>query len=144
MDEIGKEKVTQLERLIDYNIYLIKDAQKMRRAIKEKLDLDDPYIRMRARDVTQKKVRDHEMVILDAAKEVRKCGVPVTLLRLPCKPGHGYELRDEIMGFVACDLRKEIQNHVIFDQIMREMAELRYERFVAQGRLLKAFDGEWE
>lgn len=144
MEEIVKEPLNELERLIDYNIYLIKDAQEMRRAIKDKLDLDDPYIRMRARDVIQKKVRGHEMVILDAAREVRKCGVPVTLLRLPCKPGHGYELRDEIMGFVACDLRKEIPDRAICWRVIHEMAELRYERFVAQGRLLKAFDGEWE
>ena len=144
MEEIVKEPLNELERLIDYNIYLIKDAQEKRRAIKDKLDLDDPYIRMRARDVTQKKVRDHEMVILDAAREGRKCGVPVTLLRLPCKPGHGYELRDEIMGFVACDLRKEIHDRAICRRVMHEMAELRRDRFVAQGRLLKAFDGEWE
>ena len=144
MEKIVKEPLNELERLIDYNIYLLKDAQEMRRAIKAELGLDDPYNRMRARDVIQKKVRDHEMVILDAARELRKCGVTVTLLRLPCKPGHGYELRDEIMGFVACDLRKEIPNRAICRRVIHEMAELRCGCFVAQGRLLKPFDGEWE
>lgn len=142
MDEIVKEKLNELERLIDYNIYLIKDAQETARACKHKLAKREHWIRRLADDIVNGRLRDLESEIRSAANDLRELGVPVTLLTLPCNTL--LELCDEIMGFVACDLRKVIPNRAICRRVIHEMAELRYERFVAQGRLLKAFDGEWE